>query len=196
MRHFFLTGTSGIGKSTLLMEVLQEMEFPISGFFAQRQLLPDGTTGGFRLLPWGSRLPLTATYQAEASDLFIKKSDTGWQKDLHVFQTTAITLLNEKTPLKCLDEIGGTELLVPEFLNALYALLESDVYCVGVIKSPQNLTSMMTRVEMKKQEAIKLQKLHKDMTQQFHSVIVELTAFNREEVKLALKNFIKTEVCT
>lgn len=90
----------------------------------------------------------------------------------------------------------GTELLVPEFLNALYALLESDVYCVGVIKSPQNLTSMMTRVEMKKQEAIKLQKLHKDMTQQFHSVIVELTAFNREEVKLALKNFIKTEVCT
>ena len=44
MRHFFLTGTSGIGKSTLLMEVLQEMEFPISGFFAQRQLLPDGTT--------------------------------------------------------------------------------------------------------------------------------------------------------
>ena len=147
-------------------------------------------------LPWGSKHPLTATYQAEASDLFIKKSDTGWQKDLHVFQTTAITLLNEKTPLKCLDEIGGTELLVPEFLNALYALLESDVYCVGVIKSPQNLTSMMTRVEMKKQEAIKLQKLHKDMTQQFHSVIVELTAFNREEVKLALKNFIKTEVCT
>lgn len=196
MRHFFLTGTSGIGKSTLLMEVLQEMEFPISGFFAQRQLLPDDTTGGFRLLPWGSKHPLTATYQAEASDLFIKKSDTGWQKDLHVFQTTAITLLNEKTPLKCLDEIGGTELLVPEFLNALYALLESDVYCVGVIKSPQNLTSMMTRVEMKKQEAIKLQKLHKDMTQQFHSVIVELTAFNREEVKLALKNFIKTEVCT
>ena len=74
MRHFFLTGTSGIGKSTLLMEVLQEMAFPISGFFAQRQLLPDGTTGGFRLLPWSSKHPLTATYQAEASDLFIKKN--------------------------------------------------------------------------------------------------------------------------
>lgn len=115
MRHFFLTGTSGIGKSTLLMEVLQEMEFPISGFFAQRQLLPDGTTGGFRLLPWGSKHPLTATYQAEASDLFIKKSDTGWQKDLHVFQTTAITLLNEKTPLKCLDEIGEQSFSFPNF---------------------------------------------------------------------------------
>ncbi len=88
MRHFFLTGTSGIGKSTLLMEVLQEAEFSISGFFAQRQLLPAGTTGGFRLLPWSSKHPLTATYQAEASDLFIKKSDTGWQKDLHVCQTT------------------------------------------------------------------------------------------------------------
>lgn len=128
--------------------------------------------------------------------MFIKKSDTGWQKDLRIFQTTAITLLNEKTPLKCLDEIGGTELLVPEFLNTLYTLLKSDICCVGVIKSPQNLTSMMTRVEMKRQEAISLQKLHKDMTQQFHSVIVELTAFNREEVKLALKNFLKTEVHT
>ena len=196
MGHFFLTGASGIGKSTLLKEVLKDIKVPISGFFAQRQLLPDGTTGGFRLLPWSSSVSLTAPYKAEETDLFIKKSDTGWKKDLRVFQTTAITLLNEKTPLKCLDEIGGTELLVPEFLNALYALLESDICCVGVIKSPQNLTSMMTRVEMKKQEAIKLQKLHKDMTQQFHSVIVELTAFNREEVKLALKNFIKTEVFT
>ena len=196
MHHFFLTGTSGIGKSTLLMEVLQEAEFSISGFFAQRQLLPDGTTGGFRLLPWSNKLPLTAPYHAEASDLFIKKSETGWKKDLSIFQTTAITLLNEKTPLKCLDEIGGTELLVPEFSDALYALLKSNTRCVGVIKSPQNLTSMMTRVEMKRQEAITLQKLHKDMTQQFHSVIVELTAFNREEVKLALKNFLKTEVHT
>ena len=196
MHHFFLTGASGIGKSTLLMEVLQEIKLPISGFFAQRQLFPDDTTGGFRLLPWSNSLPLTAPYQAEASDLFIKKSDTGWKKDLSIFQTTAITLLNEKTPLKCLDEIGGTELLVPEFLNTLYALLKSDVCCVGVIKSPQNLTSMMTRVEMKKQEAITLQKLHKDMTQQFHSVIMELTEFNRKEVKLALKNFLETEVYT
>ncbi len=136
------------------MEVLQEMAFPISGFFDQRQLIPDGTTGGFRLLPWSSRLPLTATYQAETSDLFIQNSETGWQKVFRVFLTTALTLLNEITPLKCLDEIGGTELLVPEFLNALYALLKSDVCCVGVIKSLQNLTSMMTRVEMKKQETI------------------------------------------
>lgn len=196
MHHFFLTGASGIGKSTLLMEGLQEIKLPISGFFAQRQLFPDDTTGGFRLLPWSSSLPLTAPYQAEASDLFIKKSDTGWKKDLSIFQTTAITLLNEKTPLKCLDEIGGTELLVPEFLNTLYALLKSDVCCVGVIKSPQNLASMMTRVEMKKQEAITLQKLHKDMTQQFHSVIMELTEYNRNEVKLALKNFLETEVHT
>ena len=92
MGHFFLTGASGIGKSTLLKEVLKDIKVPISGFFAQRQLLPDGTTGGFRLLPWSSKHPLTATYQAEASDLFIKKTDTGWQKDLRVFQTTAITL--------------------------------------------------------------------------------------------------------
>ena len=196
MHHFFLTGTSGIGKSTLLMEVLQEMEFPISGFFAQRQLLPDGTTGGFRLLPWSSSVSLTAPYKAEETDLFIKKSDTGWKKDLSIFQTTAITLLHEDTPLKCLDEIGGTELLVPEFSNALYSLLKSDVCCVGVIKSPQNLTSMMTRVEMKKQEAIKLHKLHKDMIEQFHSSIVELTAFNQKEVKFALKNFLETEVYT
>ena len=104
-------------------------------FFCSKTASSDGTTGGFRLLPWSSKHPLTATYQAEASDLFIKKSDTGMVKRLRCFQTTAITLLNEKTPLKCLDEIGGTELLVPEFLNALYALLESDICCVGVIKS-------------------------------------------------------------
>lgn len=194
MSHFFLTGASGIGKSTLLKEVLKDIKIPVSGFFTQRQVLPDYTTGGFCLLPWNSSIPLTAPYKAEKSDLFIKKSDTGWKKDLSVFQTTAITLLHENTPLKCLDEIGGTELLVPEFSNVLYALLKSNVCCVGVIKSPQNLTSMMTRVEMKTQEAIKLHKLHKDMIEQFHSSIVELTAFNREEVKLALKNFLETEV--
>lgn len=196
MRHFFLTGASGIGKSTLLMEVLKEIKLPISGFFSQRQLLSDLSTGGFRLLPWNSNLPLTALYQADDSDLFIKKSTTGWKKDLSIFQTTAIRLLSQNTPLKCLDEIGGTELLVPEFSNTLYTLLKSDVCCVGVIKSPQNLTSMMTRVEMKTQEAIKLQKLHQDMIQQFNSFIIELTQFNREKVKYDLKNFLETEVRT
>lgn len=195
MRHFFLTGASGIGKSTLLMEVLKEFDFPISGFFSQRQLLPDLSTGGFRLLPWHKNLPLTASYQAETSDLFIKKTNNGWKKDLSIFQTTAIKLMNQNTPLKCLDEIGGAELLVPEFLNALYTLLQSDISCVGVIKSPENLTSMMTRVAMENHEAVKLQKLHQDMTLQFNCFITELTQDNQEKVKHNLKFFLETEVC-
>lgn len=60
MRHFFLTGASGIGKSTLLMEVLQEMEFPISGFLLKDSsflmVLPEAFVSslgaaGFPLLP-------------------------------------------------------------------------------------------------------------------------------------------------
>lgn len=47
-----------------------------------------------------------------------------------------------------LDEIGGLELLSPEFSGALYRLLESDVPIIGVLKSPESAETMVKALGM------------------------------------------------
>ena len=59
MPYLFLTGPSGVGKSTILKEELAPWGTLVSGFFTQRQLSPSGNTLGFRLLPWEASLPGT-----------------------------------------------------------------------------------------------------------------------------------------
>lgn len=194
MSHLFLTGHSGIGKSTLLMDVLKPRAHNVSGFLTQRQLMQNRMTGGFRLLPWKGDLPLTADYHPEDSDLFIKKTADGWEKDLSVFETTGLKLLHaamdniSSASILCLDEIGGTELLVPGFCSRLYEVLAEHPCCIGVIKSPQNLSSMLTRVAMKSRETELLLQLHRDLIQKFDSKIVEVT----EENKLLVREQLHT----
>ena len=50
--------------------------------------------------------------------------------------------------LVILDEIGGLELLSPEFSGALYRLLESDVPIIGVLKSPESAETMVKALGM------------------------------------------------
>ena len=47
-----------------------------------------------------------------------------------------------------LDEIGGIELLSPEFSGALYRLLESDVPIIGVLKSADSAKTMVKALGM------------------------------------------------
>ena len=58
-----------------------------------------------------------------------------------VFSGFGLSLLGGDAVI--LDEIGGLELLSPEFSGALYRLLESDVPIIGVLKSPESAETMV-----------------------------------------------------
>lgn len=71
-----------------------------------------------------------------------------FKKNLQFFKTGGIEILRSYTRKEfcLLDEIGGIELFVPEFMEEVLCCLDSQVPCIGVMKSRKNLEAMRTRV--------------------------------------------------
>lgn len=174
-RHLFLKGNSGVGKTTLLLSFLQPYWQETGGFLSQRLFDENGETKGFCLVPVGGCgrteedesarrtteseseedswfLQPAALYRAGGPNIFIEKTEAGWQKRPEVFESAGVKILEhilaEKEHLKfCyLDEIGGVELKSERFMELFYRVLECGVPCIGVLKNSGNFRSMTNRV--------------------------------------------------
>lgn len=153
MNNLFLEGPIQTGKSTLIRTILQEAFGPelkgVAGFTSQRITNADGTLLGFRLAPAEAELSIAADL-SEMNNIFKHFTPAGPVVDMSVFETTGITYLEESlaaakagnAQIILLDEIGGHEMTSEVFRNKLYELLDSEIPCVGVIKSPDNTRRM------------------------------------------------------
>lgn len=131
MRRLFLTGPIGCGKSTVLEQALGENL---------------GRCGGF----------LTRRYREPALHFTLERPDGSFRQTFlsfpegqprlapEVFSRDGVRLLEGRVLV--LDEIGGLELLVPEFREALYRVLESDVPVIGVLKGAGGASAMIRRL--------------------------------------------------
>ena len=59
-KHLFLTGLSGIGKTTIIRQSLGKAAGYAGGFITERVADGDGRTEGFDLIPLRRRLDTTA----------------------------------------------------------------------------------------------------------------------------------------
>lgn len=192
MPYLFLTGPSGVGKSTILKEELAPWGALVSGFFTQRQLSPSGNTLGFRLLPWEASLPGTAILNTPSDRLFIQPTPQGRIFRPEVFETLGIKLLFTQSLILCLDELGGGELLVPLFRQKLYQLLNSHPCCLGVLKSPASLSSMRSRVALAPWVEEELSRLYTFLTKKSDCRILSVSPDTREEARRTVRAFMKT----
>ena len=137
-KHLFLTGPSGIGKTTLLREELGWMLQTAGGLATVREcdsvlgydLLPAAALGGVE-----GYTPLR----------FLDYSVDPPVRDNEVFRSEGVRLLNEAPyySFALLDEIGGYELLIPEFRHALEELLNSETPIIGVLKGRENAAALI-----------------------------------------------------
>lgn len=143
-KRLFLSGPIGCGKSTLIRNTLGGAAEAAGGFITERALDEGGNLAGFDLLPAGAP---GRPCRPDAPRRFLSFSDSGARRDDGVFRTTAVGLLAEaaRKPFAIIDEFGGFELLVPEFLRALMELFNSSVPCVGVLKAPGAAESLRSR---------------------------------------------------
>lgn len=119
MRRLFLTGPMGCGKSTAIEEALGHRLPRCGGFRTRRGALREGRPVNFLLeSPDGS-----------AREVFLDFSSGKPRVHLEVFAGLGVRLLRGEVLV--LDEIGGVELLCPEFVTALEAALESGVPILG-----------------------------------------------------------------
>ena len=143
----------------------------VAGFTSQRVVSSEGELLGFGIAPAAAEILYTAGDQTETSwsqdgaagvptdstagvpastRMFKTFGPAGPRVDMSVFETYGVELLEDaiakaksgEARVVLLDEIGGHEMVCPEFTKRLYELLDMDVRCVGVIKHPASAKRM------------------------------------------------------
>ena len=143
-RHLFLEGPSGCGKSLTILRCLEDILPYAGGFGTCRTKDENGDFCGFCHVPAPEMESLFCSYEPEYRGNFIKYTDGKMEFKRETFSGFTAKLLGDdaKNQFYLIDEIGGTELLIPDFEEALCHRIESDVPCIGVWKAPQNSMSM------------------------------------------------------
>ena len=116
MKHLFLTGPIGCGKSTAIAGALGDKITQCGGFLTRRHRDPY------------------LHFTLESPDGNVKRTFLDFasgkpEVDLAVFSKNYL-----RGEILVLDEIGGIELLNPEFASALEAVLSSGIPILGVLK--------------------------------------------------------------
>ena len=110
--RLFLTGPSGIGKSTMISRELGERIRRAGGFLTVRDRNEEGRVTGFDI------------YSADGygpRDRFLDMTGERPRVDLEVFSGAGLDYLRraEERSFAVLDEIGGVELLNDRFMDEL-----------------------------------------------------------------------------
>lgn len=132
-KRLFLTGPFGCGKTRLLTQGLGASLASAGGYVMRAEYGARGELAGFTLSPAAAAAGV-AGFEAER---FLDCTRFPPVSDNEVLRGTGSRLLGEALwyPFALLDELGGYELLIPEFRAALYALLRSGLPLIGALKT-------------------------------------------------------------
>lgn len=191
-KHLFLEGPIEIGKSTLIREVIRPYLNYVGGFSSQRIRMENQEICGHRLVP-ATNLQLDIPYTLNLPGVFKQHYQGIIIKKPQVFESLGVDYLlpSLETKLFLLDEIGGSELLVPNFCTALYEVLQGETPCMGVIKNPENTVAMCKKGGYPSILIEKNQQLREDLQLRFNGKIISYTKENHLMLKKELIEFLK-----
>ena len=133
-RRLFLSGPAFCGKSRLIRQQLGKACLSAGGFCTELSASEDGRFG-CRLMP----AAMAGGAEGYEKQLFLNLSTNPPAHDSEVFRGLGVRLLEEAEwyPFAVLDEIGGIDLIIPQFRLALDRLLRSELPILGVVKTPE-----------------------------------------------------------
>ncbi|MBR0160941.1 MAG: hypothetical protein IJQ02_06660 [Oscillospiraceae bacterium] len=134
-RHLFLCGPAFCGKSGLIRTCLGTALSAAGGFATGLSASEDGGLLGCTLFPAAAAGGVEGFEKA----LFLDLRSMPPKHDSEVFRGVGTQLLEEAAyyPFAVLDEIGGMDLIIPQFRVALDRLLDSELPILGVLKSAE-----------------------------------------------------------
>lgn len=134
-KRIFLTGPQGAGKSRLIREALGGKLAWAGGFVMAAERGDSGYAEGYALCPAAAAAGVEGLEARRFLDCRV------WPpvRDNEVLRGYGVQLLREAAyyPFALLDELGGFELLLPQFRQALAELLRSGLPLVGALKTPE-----------------------------------------------------------
>ena len=134
-RHLFLCGPAFCGKSRLIREKLGPALSAAGGFCTELSAAADGSMLGCTLFPAAA----AGGVEGFEKELFLDLRSIPPLHDSEVFRQTGTRLLDEAAyySYAVLDEIGGMDLIIPQFRTALAERLSSELPILGVLKSEE-----------------------------------------------------------
>ena len=172
-RRLFLTGTIGCGKRTAILSAVGDKLPSIGGFLTKRIQDGKGHAAAFTLCaPDGSR-------EAVFLDCASGTPVIHWE----VFQTLAPERMTGNIVI--LDEIGGMELLCPEFMAALNALLETDIPILGVLKGDTAANTMIRKLGLSEEYEAAAHALRDRLLQDEHTLLYTCGQYDPQALALA-----------
>ena len=131
-QHLFLSGPAFCGKSRLIREKLGTRLQSAGGFCTELSAAEDGGILGCTLMP----AAMAGGVEGFEKELFLDLRTMPPAHDSEVFRQSGVRFLEEAEwyPFAVLDEIGGIDLIIPQFRMALEPLLRSELPILGVVK--------------------------------------------------------------
>ena len=191
MRHLFLEGDIGCGKTSILLKNLTPYLPHSKGFMTLRLLDDQKNVRAYSIVPAAARVSSYEKFTSNDPNIFLEKTTTGWKRNEEVFTKVGLPMItdSEAASFFLLDEIGGFELLQPKFFNRLLEMLSSDKPCIGVIKSFKNLKTMCGRIGINDEYTKIFSLFHNEITKNQQVKTVNMSDVSYVEVELALHDF-------
>jgi nucleoside-triphosphatase len=191
-KHLFLEGPIQEGKSTLIRKLIRDNLPWVGGFSSQRLLGDSGETVGFRITPAGEAMELTRKHSPELPDIFLHFDGSRTENRPEIFADTAVRYLRQNGGKKLilLDEIGGVELLSPDFRRELYRVLTGDVPCLGVLKLESSVRSMCGNAAIGGECVERHLRLRGDLASRYNAEIIYFERTNAEKTEALLRDFL------
>ena len=188
-KHLFLTGVSGIGKTTIIRQALGSAAGYAGGFITERVADGDGSVEGFDLYPAAAAIG----HDGFEGLRFLALGTTPPQKDNEVFRESAAQMLREAEyyPFVMLDEIGGFEMLIPQFRNELAQLLNSDAPIIGVIKGAENAEELRASFGLGEKFTMLTDNLRAVLANDEDTVVIEVKQRGDETARRIVEAWVK-----
>lgn len=202
MKHLFLRGPLGSGKSTLIRETVIPYLSKVGGFFVQRLFAGDRCRA-FCLNPVGlaEKFLLSKCVQRVENEerVFLYCGDDGrWRAKLDVFAVYGLLYLRqgitEGKKLILLDELGGVELHCPAFVQALQETLDSDIRCLGVIKTDLNSRKLDRHLQDKQMNILTRKPLLENLLTHPEVKILDYLSPKDRQARMQVRCFVEEAV--
>lgn len=186
-KKLFLIGAAGVGKTRLMREVLGEKLASAGGYITMRSTDSEGRFVGYSLLPAAA----AAGVAGFVPELYLDCRSFPPRKDHEVFRQTGVRLLAEAVwyPYALLDELGGYELVIPEFGTALQTYLNTPHPCLGALRSPEDAELLRGLLGLSDRYPAKLRGLLDTLEHAQDCRIAELREDNMDEIRALLKQW-------
>ena len=186
-KHLFLTGPAGCGKSEAIRRVLGSALQGAGGIVTENARDEKGALLRCSLLPAAAASGVEGFEPLPYLDLSVQPL----RHDNEVFRTDGVRLLQEAAwyPFSVLDAMGGFELLIPQYRQALADFLSSQQPLVGVLLNRKEAEAMCRRLGLSERVEMNIEQLWKALKADPDTVIADMSGLSRHRALRLLEQW-------